>query len=547
MYDANDPSEVDTEFEASNLTFAPFMNIGEWYTVSFKVQLRDANFRGIKLLTPEVECEFKDSDNQYIITPKGTVTILVFVGDPTDFKLDQSITFKAGGSDEETAVSQPVSINIPGEEIAAVVLQDASKETLCIGEQQEDGTWLFSLETGSLEQAARYLVTFKDGKDPVYVPVTVTVEEEENDDPVIAIPDIPVYVPEVPTYDKVENAPEGGTVNVSLGRGEQVDAAALEALAGRDVTLEVKSGDVTLRLNGLDIPEGEELAPLEVRGVLGGDAVPAAAVDALAAGLESQTLSLEGQEDFGYTVEVMLSLPQQAGKYVNLYRYEADGAYGGEQDKKLVFQQSVLVPEDGQAALPMEKGGDYVMLFDEFSHETAFTDVSPSDWFQEEVRYVWRMGWMQGVEDGSFAPDLSLTRAQLMQILYNQAGRPEVAGGAGFGDVQEDDWYWAAVQWGAQLGVTQGYEDGAFRPDEAITREQLAVMLYRFHGGQGGSGAGSFTDWDEVDAWAAEAVEWAVGLGLLQGVGDGALAPRGDTTRAQSAAVLCRLAQSPAA
>ena len=164
--------------------------------------------------------------------------------------------------------------------------------------------------------------------------------------------------------------------------------------------------------------------------------------------------------------------------------------------------------------LRLEQGGDYVMLFDELSHETPFLDVSSADWFQEDVRFVWRMGWMEGMENGDFAPNQTLTRAQLMQILYNQAGCPEVAGQGEFSDVAEISWYFEAVQWGAQQGVTQGYEDGSFRPNEPISRQQLAVMLYRFHqGAEGGSLEGDI------------------------------LAPQGNTTRAQTAAVLCRLVQ----
>lgn len=130
-----------------------------------------------------------------------------------------------------------------------------------------------------------------------------------------------------------------------------------------------------------------------------------------------------------------------------------------------------------------------------------------------------------------------------MQILYNQAGCPEVAGQGDFSDVAEISWYWEAVQWGAQQGVTQGYEDGSFRPNEPISRQQLAVMLYRFHQGAEGGSLEGFADAGQVASWAEEAMEWAVGQGIVGGMEGDMLAPQGNTTRAQTAAVLCRLVQ----
>lgn len=504
-------------------------------TFSFQVNL-DASWTGAGYVTPEITYTLANGTKETM--PKKTCGFLLFAGDPAGLKVDRTITFHMDQTSGWQIFSQPVHLEIPGETVnsnSTLYAADISG-LMCLGQQQEDGTWVFSLPPDNVDQVAILYIALNGSgiSGPrLYVPVTV-----QKIYPDTGSGSLPPSLEE-----RVENAREGATVKTTLARGQQVKGKTLEALAGRDVTLEVKSGDVTLRIYGKDLPTGTELPPLTAGGELDGDAVPAETVEGLAAGLDSRTLSLEYSEEFGYPVTVLLSFPQQAGTYLNLYRYEENNTYGAGKGKMPVFQQSVLVPEDGQVELRLEQGGDYVMLFDEKSHELPFPDVRGTDWFQEDVRFVWRLGWMAGLENGDFAPNQTLTRAQLMQILYNQAGCPEVTGQADFRDVQESSWYWEAVQWGAQQGVTQGYADGSFQPNAPITRQQLAVMLYRFHQGTEGGSLEGFADASQVAPWAEEAMEWAVGQGILGGMGENILAPQGNATRAQSAAVLCRLAQ----
>ncbi|RHO53393.1 hypothetical protein DW094_11640 [Ruminococcaceae bacterium AM07-15] len=509
-------------------------------TFSFQVKLKDANrnWTGAQYLTPEITYTLADGTQETM--PAKTAGFLFFVGDPSGLKVDRTITFHMDQVSNGEITSQPVHLEIPGETVnTTTTLYTADiGHILCWAQQQADGTWVFTLPVDNVDRAELlYIALDPDdaGDNPrLYVPVTVQK----------IYPDDGGGDPLPPSLEQqVKNAQEGSTVKTTLSQGQQVDAKTLEALAGRDVKLEVRTGDVTLRIDGKDVPQDAELPPLTARGVLDGDAVPQETVEGLSAGLFSRTLSLEGQEEFGYPVTVLLSLAEQKGQYLNLYRYEENSLYGPGKGKMLVFQQSALVPEDGKVELRLEQGGDYVMLFDQLSHETPFLDVSRDDWFQEDVRFVWRMGWMEGMENGDFAPNQTLTRAQLMQILYNQAGCPEVAGQGDFSDVAEISWYFEAVQWGAQQGVTQGYEDGSFRPNEPISRQQLAVMLYRFHQGAEGGSLEGFADAGQVASWAEEAMEWAVGQGIVGGMEGDMLAPQGNATRAQSAAVLCRLAQ----
>lgn len=533
-------SEIKLSEYTSKLSFVEATNVQcSGNTFSFQVKLTDANrnWTGAQYLTPEITYTLADGTPETM--PAKTAGFLFFVGDPSGLKVDRTITFHMDQVSNGEITSQPVHLEIPGETVnTTTTLYTADiGHIFCKAQQQADGTWVFTLPVNNVDRAELlYIALDRDdaGDSPrLYVPVTV--QKIYPDD---GGEDLPPSLEQ-----QVKNAPEGSTVKTTLSQGQQVDAKTLEALAGRDVKLEVRTGDVTLRIDGKDVPKDAELPPLTARGVLDGDAVPQEKVEGLSAGLFSRTLSLEGQEEFGYPVTVLLSLPEQKGQYLNLYRYEENSLYGPGKGKMLVFQQSVLVPEDGKVELRLEQGGDYAMLFDELSHETPFLDVSRDDWFQEDVRFVWRMGWMEGMENGDFAPNQTLTRAQLMQILYNQAGCPEVAGQGDFSDVAEISWYWEAVQWGAQQGVTQGYEDGSFRPNEPISRQQLAVMLYRFHQGAEGGSLEGFADAGQVASWAEEAMEWAVGQGIVGGMEGDMLAPQGNATRAQSAAVLCRLAQ----
>ena len=137
---------------------------------------------------------------------------------------------------------------------------------------------------------------------------------------------------------------------------------------------------------------------------------------------------------------------------------------------------------------------------------------------------------------------LELTRAQMVQILYNLEGRPS-SGSETFSDVADTDWFAAAVAWAQQTGLVEGYDETTFGPDDALTRAQAATILQRYakYKGQSAESAGSlsFSDADTVPSWAEAAMRWCVSNGILQGM-DGALNPNGTATRAQIAAIMNR-------
>lgn len=168
----------------------------------------------------------------------------------------------------------------------------------------------------------------------------------------------------------------------------------------------------------------------------------------------------------------------------------------------------------------------------------VYADIPASAWYCEAVSFVTEKGLMSGTGTSAFAPSDGLTRAMLAQILYNNEEKPET-GGSAFADVQNGAWYENAVTWATQEGIVSGYGDGQFGPNDHITREQFAVMLWRY-AGQPVSNADldGFTDIGNAGEYALAALRWAVEKGILSGKGNGTLDPMGNATRAEAAQML---------
>ena len=173
-----------------------------------------------------------------------------------------------------------------------------------------------------------------------------------------------------------------------------------------------------------------------------------------------------------------------------------------------------------------------------------FTDVGMGSWFYDNVKYCYDNGLMIGADASSFAPEGAVSRGQVVTVLYRLAGTPSVAGQTcPFTDVDES-WCKDAIVWGYNAGVVMGYDDNTFRPDECVTREQLAAFVYRYaNDGTAASGKTStFTDGSLVSDYAVPAMNWCINKGVVIGMGDGTLYPQGGSTRAQFAAMISRLA-----
>lgn len=177
----------------------------------------------------------------------------------------------------------------------------------------------------------------------------------------------------------------------------------------------------------------------------------------------------------------------------------------------------------------------------------AFTDLDADAWYHEGVDYALTNGLMNGVGGGRFEPDGQLTRAQLVTVLYRAAGEPDTGKQVNpFTDVADDAWYTKAVIWAANNGIVNGVAKNTFAPDDSITREQIAAMLYRYAGAEAAKEdkLSAFPDVAKVSDWAKEALNWAVASGLINGVADAngtaSLEPQATATRAQIATILMR-------
>lgn len=184
-----------------------------------------------------------------------------------------------------------------------------------------------------------------------------------------------------------------------------------------------------------------------------------------------------------------------------------------------------------------------------------FTDVKNTDWCFSEVAQAYAKGIMGGTSGTTFNPAGTLTRGQVVAMLYRMAGSPVVAAGtSSFSDVADNAYYANAVKWAAGKEIVGGYADGTFAPNRAITREQLAAILYRYAKANGAdvsvgedTNLLSYKDFQSVGQYAVPALQWAVGSGLIGGTTNVTLSPKGTATRAQAAVILIRFAGMSAA
>ena len=165
------------------------------------------------------------------------------------------------------------------------------------------------------------------------------------------------------------------------------------------------------------------------------------------------------------------------------------------------------------------------------------------------MKYAYDNKLMDGTSATAFAPLMTTNRAMIVTILWRQAGSPVVDYAMNFSDVEEGLWYSEAVRWAAAEGIVTGYSDTVFAPDDTVTREQLAAILYRYAESKGydlsaKGDLNAFTDGGKTSSWAAEAMEWAVGAKLLSGKGGSVLDPAGTATRAEVAQILMNFCQS---
>lgn len=246
-----------------------------------------------------------------------------------------------------------------------------------------------------------------------------------------------------------------------------------------------------------------------------------------------QTVTITPKPDEGYTVD-KVTVTDADGKPVEVTK-NVNGTYSFTQPSGRVtitvtFKVLTALSEcPRDASCPM----------------SGYTDLNMGEWYHDGIHYCLDEGLMDGVDAGMFAPNATTSRAMIVTILWRLQGSPEVEATETFTDVSPDAWYAKAIAWAVAEGVADGYGEGLFGPNDAITREQLAAMLWRYAASpESEGGLSAFADGAETSAWAQQAVSWAVSLGLINGVDSDRLDPKGQATRAQTATILMRFAQS---
>lgn len=192
----------------------------------------------------------------------------------------------------------------------------------------------------------------------------------------------------------------------------------------------------------------------------------------------------------------------------------------------------------------------YIEFMDEDDYRLwnlPFRDVSERDWFYSDVAYVYANGYMEGVSSTKFAPYQNTTRAQIVTILWRLTGEPRAMKSNKFSDVSSAAYYDKAVSWAVEAGVVNGFDAKTFKPNDYVTREQLAAILYRYAeymnlSTRGASNLTKYDDYYQIGTWARDAMAWANYHGLINGVSYTRIDPKGLATRAQVAAILHRFA-----
>ena len=344
--------------------------------------------------------------------------------------------------------------------------------------------------------------------------------------------------------DELENTENGDQITIDMGDETKVPAEIFESLAGKDVEISFDLGDIQWSVNGADIPTDTDFTDLDLGASLDTHGIPVNVINTITGEVGTVQITLAHDGEFGFTMTLTAPLGKEnAGYWANLYHYDEDA-------EALNFEAAAKIDEDGSVTIPFSHASQYAIVIDTHSHAAVdvsdlFIDIAPDAWYKDAVQYAYDNGLMTGVSATEFAPEATTTRAMIVSILARLEG-VTTAQAAGFADV-DDEWYATAVNWAANVGVVNGYEDNTFRPNTAITREQLAAILmnYAAYKGEDVSNRASLATYtDQPSTWATETMSWAVAEGLISGVTNTELQPQASATRAQVAAILQRFLEN---
>lgn len=321
--------------------------------------------------------------------------------------------------------------------------------------------------------------------------------------------------------DKIVIAPQGtdGAKKISV----ELDKSAVADMAQKTKTalsVQTPVANLTLSKSGLT-----ELTAKK------GDTITIQAEKTEKDGAVKISLQVGGEAVSAVAEGIKLELPAASAKAGSvLVTVGADG-------KETVIRKSAV---DGKFMAALLGGSGTVKVVD---RTKTFTDVSSKDWYTDAVAFAASHELFSGTSAEAFSPEEAMTRGMLVTVLHHLENDEAAKGTASFGDVKTNAWYADAVQWAASNKIVTGVSEGSFAPEQSVTREQLAVMLYHYAEAEELSmdesgDIAKFTDGAKVSAYAKEAMQWAVGEGLISGKANSTLDPSGLATRAEVAAIL---------
>ena len=380
--------------------------------------------------------------------------------------------------------------------------------------KNDDGTWTVTLPNADAQYT--FTVTAGDATEQCTVSVSRYVSGGSSGGGSSTTTET-VKNPDGSTTTTVTNKATGTVTETT--RDPDGSATVVETRRDGSVTTSVDRADGASSRTCVDAEgrtEAEVTLPADVIQAAGGGAIllPMPAVSAAASRADAPTVTVDLSGREGIRVEIPVEDPAPGTVAVLV------GADGTE----TVIRTSLTTETGVTVAL---SDGDTVKLVD---NTKTFSDVPAGHWAAEEVAFAASRELFQGTGGGTFAPEAAMSRAMILTVLARLEGVDTSAG---------DTWYSAGLQWAVEAGISDGSA-----PEQGLTREQLALILYRYAGQPAAeSGLGGFADGSSVSDWAAQGMAWAVEEGLISGVGGNTLSPQGAATRAQVAAILARFFQ----
>ena len=364
----------------------------------------------------------------------------------------------------------------------------------------------------------------------------------------------------------LSKASAGSNYTIRLYGNNTIPSSFYRAIRSTDVSVLFDLGTTyELELNGVDVTT-ETSGETEVNLKLDSNKIPRTMLGDFSNIISSRqfTVTNPGSADFAFTLKLTLDR-KGAGREAALFRKDGD-----------VLEKITTAPVDanGKSGFKLKLvEGDYIALIaDQTTAEPAepaeptkpdeppvappvwvnpYNDVSASDWYYAAVRYVSENGIFSGTGNNAFDPDLTISRAMLVTVLWRLSGQP-AGESVAFADVPAGEWFTAAVSWAAANGIVEGYGDNLFKPNDPVNREQTAAIFYRYAGFTGadvnvtdasGAGVSAFADWPAVAAWAQAPLTWCYDRQIIQGKSTPTgflLDPQGFATRAEAAAIFAR-------